>query len=452
MQVSVETTSPIERVLTISVPAARVDEKVSSEVAKTAKTIRIDGFRKGKVPVSVVKKRYGQGIRMDAVEQIMRDAYVEAIQKESIQPAGMPSIEPKNFAEGADLEFVVKIEVYPEVTLADNASIKVDRVVSDVTDADVDVMLETLRKQNAEWTAVERASADGDQVTIDFVGYLGDEAFEGGAAQAHKLVLGSNTMIPGFESGVLGAKAGEERTISVTFPDDYQAENLKGKEATFKITVSEVAEQILPELDDAFVEKFGLADATIDALRAEVRKNMERELNQAIKAKLKNALFDGLLSINEVEVPSALIDQEVDALRKQAASQFGGEGFDASQLPAELFQDEAKKRAKLGLLISEVIKKDELKVDDDRVRAFLEDMAQAYQEPQQVIDFYLKNKEQMSQVQSAVLEEQVVDKLLESAQVTEVTLGYEDAIKPNAQLKRLGKKHKTRLIFLIRST
>lgn len=440
MQVSVETTSPIERVLTISVPAARVDEKVSSEVAKTAKTIRIDGFRKGKVPVSVVKKRYGQGIRMDAVEQIMRDAYVEAIQKESIQPAGMPSIEPKNFAEGADLEFVVKIEVYPEVTLADNASIKVDRVVSDVTDADVDVMLETLRKQNAEWTAVERVSADGDQVTIDFVGYLGDEAFEGGAAQAHKLVLGSNTMIPGFESGVIGAKAGEERTISVTFPDDYQAENLKGKEATFKITVSEVAEQILPELDDAFVVKFGLADATIDALRVEVRKNMERELNQAIKAKLKNALFDGLLSINEVEVPSALIDQEVDALRKQAASQFGGEGFDASQLPAELFQDEAKKRAKLGLLISEVIKKDELKVDDDRVRAFLEDMAQAYQEPQQVIDFYLKNKEQMSQVQSAVLEEQVVDKLLESAQVTEVTLGYEDAIKPNAQAEEAGEE------------
>ncbi|PYF83246.1 trigger factor [Marinomonas alcarazii] len=440
MQVSVETTSPIERVLTISVPAARVDEKVNSEVAKTAKTIRIDGFRKGKVPVSVVKKRYGQGIRIDAVEQIMRDAYVEAIQKESIQPAGMPSIEPKNFAEGADLEFVVKVEVYPEVALADSSAIKVERVVSEVTDADVDTMLETLRKQNADWSAVERESADGDQVTIDFVGYLGDEAFEGGAAEGHKLVLGSNTMIPGFESGIIGAKAGEERTITVTFPEDYQAENLKGKEATFKITVSEVAEQIIPELDDAFVEKFGLENATVDALRAEVRKNMERELNQAVKAKLKNALFEGLASINEVEVPSALIDQEVDALRKQAAQQFGGQGFDASQLPAELFQDEAKKRAKLGLLISEVIKKDDLKVDDDRVRSFLEDMAQAYQEPQQVIDFYLKNKEQLAQVQSAVLEEQVVDKLLESAQVTEVTLGYEDAIKPNAQAEEAGEE------------
>ena len=440
MQVSVETTSPIERVLTISIPAARVDEKVNSEVAKTAKTIRIDGFRKGKVPVSVVKKRYGQGIRVDAVEQIMRDAYVEAIQKESIQPAGMPSIEPKNFAEGADLEFVVKVEVYPEVALADNSAIKVERVVSEVTDADVDTMLETLRKQNADWSAVERESADGDQVTIDFVGYLGDEAFEGGAAEGHKLVLGSNTMIPGFESGILGAKAGEERTITVTFPEDYQAENLKGKEATFKITVSEVAEQIIPELDDAFVEKFGLENSTVDALRAEVRKNMDRELNQAIKSKLKNALFEGLASINEVEVPSALIDQEVDALRKQAAQQFGGQGFDASQLPAELFQDEAKKRAKLGLLISEVIKQDDLKVDDDRVRSFLEDMAQAYQEPQQVIDFYLKNKEQLAQVQSAVLEEQVVDKLLESAQVTEVTLGYEDAIKPNAQAEEAGEE------------
>ena len=440
MQVSVETTSPIERVLTISVPAARIEEKVSAEVAKTAKTVRIDGFRKGKVPVSLVKKRYGQGIRMDAVEQIMRDAYVEAIQKESIQPAGMPSIEPKSFAEGADLEFVVKVEVYPEVTLADNSAIKVDRVVSEVTDADLDVMLETLRKQNAEWNAVERESADGDQVTIDFVGYLGDEAFEGGAAQGHKLVLGSNTMIPGFESGIVGAKAGEERTISVTFPEDYQAENLKGQEASFKITVSEVAEQVLPELDEAFVEKFGLENATIEGLRAEVRKNMERELNQAVKAKLKNALFDGLLSINEVEVPSGLVDQEVDALRKQAASQFGGEGFDASQLPAELFQEEATKRAKLGLLISEVIKQNELKVDDERVRAFLEDMAQAYQEPQQVVEFYLKNKEQLAQVQSAVLEEQVVDKLLESAQVTEVTLGYEDAIKPNAQAEEAGEE------------
>lgn len=196
--------------------------------------------------------------------------------------------------------------------------------------------------------------------------------------------------------------------------------------------MTEVAEQALPELDDAFVEKFGLAEGTLDALRAEVRKNMERELNQAIKGKLKTGLFDSLVELNPIEVPQTVVDQEIDVLRKQAAQQFGGEGFDASQLPGELFQEEASKRAKLGLLISEVVKVNDIKVEDDRVRAFLEDMAQAYQEPQQVIDFYLKNKEQLSQVQSAVLEEQVVDKLLESAQVTEITLGYEDAIKPNA--------------------
>lgn len=432
MQVSVETTSPIERVLTISVPAARIEEKVTAEVAKTARTIRIDGFRKGKVPVSVVKKRYGQSIRLEAVEQIMRDAYVEAIQSESLQPAGMPSIEPKNIAEGADLEFVAKVEVYPTIELADASAIEVKRVVSEVTDADVDNMLETLRKQNAEWAAVEREAADGDQVTIDFEGFLGDEAFEGGKAEGHKLVLGSNTMIPGFESGIVGIKAGEERTISVTFPEQYQAEHLAGKETTFKITAHEVAEQVLPELNDEFAEKFGLEEATLEGLKAEVRKNMERELNQALKAKLKNSLFDGLLANNPVEVPKALVDQEIDGLRQQAARQFGGQGFDASQLPAELFQDEATKRAKLGLLISEVIQKNELKVEDERVQAFLEDMAQAYQEPQQVIDFYLKNKEQLAQVQSAVLEEQVVDKLLETAKVTEVTLGYEDAIKPEA--------------------
>ncbi|MFD1382530.1 trigger factor [Rhodanobacter aciditrophus] len=433
MQVSVETTSPIERVLTISVPAARIDEKVSSEVAKTAKTVRIDGFRKGKVPVSVVKKRFGQSIRLEAVEQIMRDAYVEAIQAESIQPAGMPSIEPKNIAEGADLEFTAKVEVYPTIELADASKIEVQRVVSEVTEADVDTMLETLRKQNAEWTAVDREAKDGDQVTIDFEGFLGDEAFDGGAAQGHKLVIGSNTMIPGFESGVEGIKAGEERTISVTFPEEYQAEHLAGKEATFKITAHEVAEQVLPELNDEFAGKFGMEDATVAGLRAEVQKNMERELNQAIKAKLKNSLFDQLAALNPVEVPSALVDQEVDGLRKQAAQQFGGaQGFDASQLPAELFTEEATKRAKLGLLISEVIQTNELKVEDDRVRAFLEEMAQAYQEPQQVVDFYLNNKEQLAQVQSAVLEEQVVDKLLESAKITEVTLGYEDAIKPEA--------------------
>ena len=440
MQVSVETTSPIERVLTITVPAARIEEKVSSEIAQTAKKAQIDGFRKGKVPVSVIKKRYGQGIRMEAVEQIMRDAYIEALQQEDLQPAGMPAIEPKNFAEGEDLEFVAKVEVYPEVVLADASAIIAKRVSSDVTDADVDTMLETLRKQNADWAPVERESADGDQVTIDFVGYLGDEAFEGGAAEGHKLVLGSNTMIPGFETGIVGAKAGEERTITVTFPEDYQAENLKGQEATFKITVSEVAEQIVPELNDAFVEKFGLEEATVDALRTEVRKNMDRELSQAVKAKLKTSLFDGLLATNDVQVPSGLVDQEVDGLRKQAGQQFGGQDFDVSQLPAELFQEEATKRAKLGLLISEVIKKNDIKLDDDRVRAFLEDMAQSYQEPQQVIDYYLKNKEQLSQVQSAVLEEQVIDKLLETAQITDVTLGYEDAIKPEAQAEKEGQE------------
>ncbi|MGO3344794.1 MAG: trigger factor [Marinomonas sp.] len=440
MQVSVETTSPIERVLTITVPAARIEEKVSSEIAQTAKKAQIDGFRKGKVPVSVIKKRYGQGIRMEAVEQIMRDAYMEALQQEDLQPAGMPAIEPKNFAEGEDLEFVAKVEVYPEVVLADASAITAKRVSSDVTDADVDTMLETLRKQNADWAPVERESADGDQVTIDFVGYLGDEAFEGGAAEGHKLVLGSNTMIPGFETGIIGAKAGEERTITVTFPEDYQAENLKGQEATFKITVSEVAEQIVPELNDAFVEKFGLEEATVDALRTEVRKNMDRELSQAVKAKLKASLFDGLLATNDVQVPSGLVDQEVDGLRKQAGQQFGGQDFDVSQLPAELFQEEATKRAKLGLLISEVIKQNDIKLDDDRVRAFLEDMAQSYQEPQQVIDYYLKNKEQLSQVQSAVLEEQVIDKLLETAQITDVTLGYEDAIKPEAQADKEGQE------------
>ncbi len=435
MQVSVEKTSPTECVLTISVPATRIEEKVSCVVAKTVKTVRIDGFRKGKVPAGVVKKRYGQDIRMEVIKQIMRDAYVEALQKESIQPASMPSIEPKNVNEDTELEFVAKVEVYPEITLADTSAITVKRISSKVTDDDVDTMLETLRKQNVDWSVVERKSTDGDQVTINFIGYLGDEVFEGGSAYGYKLILGSNTMVPGFETSILGVKAGEERTISVTFPKDYQVDNLKGKEVTFEITVSEVAEQIIPELNDVFVEKLGLKEATVDTLRTEVRKNMARALNQAIKSKLKNSLFDVLLSINsDIQVPSALVEQEMNTLRKQATQQSSDQDFDAAQLSTGFFQEKAIKRAKLGLLISEVIKQYELKVENDRVYAFLEDMAQSYQKPQQIIDYYLKNREQLSQVQSTVLEEQVVDKLLETVQIVDVTLGYEDAIKPENQV------------------
>jgi len=349
--------------------------------------------------------------------------------EQKLNPAGAPSVEPKTFEKGKDLEYIATFEVFPEFTVAGFDSIAVERLSADVADSDLDKMLDILRKQNVRFEVTERAAQNEDQLNIDFVGKVDGEVFAGGSATGTQLVLGSGRMIPGFEDGLVGAKAGEERVLSLTFPENYQNLELANKAAEFTVTVNTVSEPKLPELNEEFFTQFGIKESGIDGFRTEVRKNMERELRQAIKSKVKNQVMDGLLASNPIEVPKALLDNEVDRLRVQAVQQFGG-NIKPDQLPAELFTEQAKRRVELGLIVAEVVKQYDLKPDDARVREMIQEMASAYQEPEQVVAWYYKNDQQMNEVRSVVLEEQVVDTVLQKASVTDKSVSYEEAVKP----------------------
>ncbi|MDD2134475.1 trigger factor [Pseudomonas kurunegalensis] len=429
MQVSVENTSALERRMTIAVPAERVENEVNKRLQQTARRAKVAGFRPGKVPMSVIRQRFEADARQEAFGDLVQASFYEAIVEQKLNPAGAPAVEPKSFEKGKDLEFVAIFEVFPEFTVAGLESINVERLSAEVADADLDNMLEVLRKQNTRFEAVERAAQNDDQVNIDFVGKVDGEVFAGGSAKGTQLVLGSGRMIPGFEDGLVGAKAGEERVVNVTFPEDYQNLDLAGKAAEFTITVNSVAAPVLPELNEEFFAQFGIKESTLEGFRAEVRKNMERELRQAIKTKVKNQVMDGLLAANPIEVPKALLENEVNRLRVQAVQQFGG-NIKPEQLPAELFEEQAKRRVVLGLIVAEVVKQFELKPDDAKVREMIEEMASAYQEPEQVIAWYYKNDQQLNEVRSVVLEEQVVDTVLQKATVTDKSVSYEDAVKP----------------------
>ena len=429
MQVSVENTSALERRMTIAVPAERVENEVNKRLQQTAKRAKIAGFRPGKVPMNVIRQRFEADARQEAFGDLVQASFYEAIVEQKLNPAGAPAVEPKSFEKGKDLEFVAIFEVFPEFTVAGLESINVERLSAEVADADLDNMLEVLRKQNTRFEAVERAAQNDDQVNIDFVGKVDGEVFAGGSAKGTPLVLGSGRMIPGFEEGLVGAKAGEERVVNVTFPEDYQNLDLAGKAAEFTITVNSVAAPVLPELNEEFFAQFGIKESTLEGFRTEVRKNMERELRQAIKTKVKNQVMDGLLAANPIEVPKALLENEVNRLRVQAVQQFGG-NIKPEQLPAELFTEQAKRRVVLGLIVAEVVKQFELKPDDAKVREMIEEMASAYQEPEQVIAWYYKNDQQMNEVRSVVLEEQVVDTVLQKATVTDKSVSYEEAVKP----------------------
>jgi len=415
--------------MTIAVPAERVENEVNKRLQQTAKRAKVAGFRPGKVPMSVIRQRFEADARQEAFGDLVQASFYEAIVEQKLNPAGAPAVEPKSFEKGKDLEFVAIFEVFPEFTVAGLESIKVERLSAEVADADLDNMLEVLRKQNVRFEAVERAAEKDDQVNIDFVGKIDGEAFAGGSAKGTQLVLGSGRMIPGFEDGLVGAKAGEERVVNVTFPEDYQNLDLAGKAAEFTITVNSVSAPQLPELNEEFFAQFGIKESTLEGFRTEVRKNMERELRQAIKTKVKNQVMDGLLAANPIEVPKALLENEVNRLRVQAVQQFGG-NIKPEQLPAELFEEQAKRRVVLGLIVAEVVKQFELKPDDAKVREMIEEMASAYQEPEQVISWYYKNDQQLNEVRSVVLEEQVVDTVLQKATVTDKSVSYEDAVKP----------------------
>ncbi len=431
MQVSVESTSALERKMNISVPAERIENEVTKRLQQTAKRAKVPGFRPGKVPMSIIRQRYEADARQEVLGDVIQATFYEAVVAEKLNPVGQPAIEPRVFEKEKGLEYVATFEVFPEFEVKGLEGIEVERQSAEVAESDVDNMLEILRKQNTRFVTVERAAELNDQVTINFVGRIDGEPFAGGTADNVPLVLGSGRMIPGFEDALVGCSAGETKEIAPTFPEDYQNLDLAGKTAEFTVIVNKVEGPELPELNEEFFAMFGNAEGGLEGFRAEVTKNMQRELNQAIKGKVKSQVMDGLLAANEIEVPSALISNEVDRLRVQAVQQFGG-NIKPDQLPAELFTEQAKRRVALGLIVAQMVKQFDIKADDQRVRSTIEEMAAAYQEPQQVIEWYYKNEQQLDDVRAVVLEEQVVDTVLAKAKVTDVTVAYEEAVKPAA--------------------
>ena len=434
MQVSVETTEGLERKLTIAIPGDRVDTAVNARLQEAAQTIRLNGFRQGKVPLNVVKNKFGKGVRQEVVGELMNQTYFEAIAQESLKPAGQPRIEPTSMDEGKDVEFVAVFEVYPEIELPDFSSIKAERLVAEVSDDDIDEMIETLRKQRQNWVPVERAAADGDMVNIDYVGKKEGEEFQGGKAAGQNLVLGSERMIPGFEDGVIGKSAGDDFTLQLKFPDEYHSEELAGAKVEFELKLNTVSEQSLPKVNEDFFKSFGVEEGGMEAFREEVSNNMQREMKNASRNKLKTTLMDALILDLEIAIPAALMNNEIHQLKHQTVQQMGGDqGFDPRSMPDDLFREQAKRRVTLGLILGEVISQQGIQADADKVRDAVEEIAATYESPEEVVKWYYSNEEQLQGIESSVIEDQVFDYIIEQAQVSDKEVSYQDVIKPESQ-------------------
>jgi trigger factor len=434
MRVSIETTSNLERRLTVGVPAERVDLEVDNRLMKAAQKVRLPGFRPGKVPMKVMRQRFGAGIRQEVLGEVVNDSFREAIIQEKLRPAGQPSIEPRNLEPGKELQYVATFEVFPEVELVDIPNFEVEQISAEVTEEDIDRIINVFRKQQGTWDIIDGAAAEGDKVNIDYVGTRGGEEFAGGSAKNSDLELGSGRMIPGFEAGLIGVRAGDQKTLQLTFPDDYHNEELKGAAVEFNVTVNTVQQLKLADLNEELFSKYGVEEGGEAQFRKEVAGNMARELKNALQGKVKQQVMDAVLEAHKsLEIPKTLVDQEISGMRNQMFQQYGGmqnQNLDlASLLPDSMFVDNAQRRVKLGLVLAEYVSRHQLKADPAKVREAIEELASTYQNPQEVVDYYFANRQQLATVESKVLEDQVVEKLLQSANIVVKESSYQDAIK-----------------------
>ncbi|NOS89904.1 MAG: trigger factor [Methylococcaceae bacterium] len=428
MQVSVEKTSELSRKMTVIVPEAVVQEKMAARLKSLARNAKVDGFRPGKVPAHVVKKLFGERVRGEIAGDLIKDTYYSALKEQDLNPAGHPHIESLDESEG--FKYTAVFEVYPEVSLEGVSALEVVRPVSAVTDEDVEVMIQKLRQQRQTWQAVDRASQTGDRVTIGFTGTSEDENFTDGRVEDYVVVCGENKMIPGFEDNLLGLAVGDNKTFTLNFPEDYGNEKLAGKAAEFAVDVTTVEEPVLPEIDEEFVKAYGIEEGFVGSFQDDVRANMERELDTALRAKLKTAVMDALYATIPLTVPNSLVDAEVEELMKPyfETAKRQKMKLDDLQLPRDMFEEQAKRRVALGLILGEVIQKNAIQLDNDRVRSTIEDMAKSYERPYDVIDWYYADAKRLNDVQQMVLEDQVVEWLVSQAKVTEETLSFSDAM------------------------
>ncbi|MDY6942020.1 MAG: trigger factor [Pseudomonadota bacterium] len=428
MQSTVEATTGLERRISVQVPSDEVEKRIEDRLRSMGPQVRIKGFRPGKVPAKVVRQRFGQQVRDEVVGELVQSSFADAISEQKIQPAGAPRIETHSFEPGQDLAYTALVEVLPEITLNDFDGEQIERPKVAITDADVDSMLERLRHQHADWEEVERAAQSGDRVVINFVGTIDGEEFEGGRAEDFSVEIGRGQLLESFESGLVGVQPGEATSIELTFPENYQAEDLAGKAAVFEVQVKTVSASRLPEVDDAFAQTLGVSDGGVDKLREQLKESIEREAEQNIKNRVKEAVLDRLCEKNPIELPNVLVDSEIGQLQKEMAGQLGMSGDTPPDLPRELFEERARKRVALGLLVAELVKENEFTVDPKRVNETIDTIVGGHEHAEMLAQAYRNSPEAMRSVQSMVMEEQVVDWLLDRAEVMDVDMTFEQLI------------------------
>ncbi|MCG2634582.1 MAG: trigger factor, partial [Gammaproteobacteria bacterium] len=410
--------------VSFSIPADEIRAQVTDRLKALAKTTKAQGFRTGKVPMKMVEKMHGLRIQQEVLEQLSQMNFFKATMEHQLRPAGTPTIEPEEDGGDNEIKFVATFDIYPEIELADLSGKSLTTLTAEISDADIDRTIENLRQQRADWESVARAGGEGDRVTIDFSGSIGGELFEGGTAQNVPLILGSGTMIAGFEEGVVGMAPGEERTIEVTFPADYPQAELAGKEAQFAITAHIVEAPKLPAVDTSFIQQLGIEPADAETLRQKVRENLDREAANVAKNNTKQKVFDLLLETHQFLVPAALVDSEAQQLAHKAAGADHQHGEHCHHDTAP-HMETATKRVRLGLLLGELIKQHELKADPDRVRTMVDEIAGQYEQRQEVIDWYYSQPEQIKQIEAAAQEDQIVDLILSQVTTTKETVDFQ---------------------------
>jgi trigger factor len=429
MQVSVEQLEGLERRMTVQVPAGEVDQEIQSRLQSMTRKARIDGFRPGKVPLKVIKRMYGLQIRQEVLSETMEKSLQDAITQEQLRLAGAPKVEPLNIEEGQNFEYSATFEVFPEFTPNGIEGRTITQPVAQISAADIDNMIESLRKQRTNWIETERAAQNNDRVTISFEGTLNGEPFPGGSGENAQVVLGEGRMLADFEQQLAGLAADQAGEFDLQFPDDYHADELAGNTVHFKIQMHKVEEAELPVIDEAFAQEFGIEDGSLDGLRNALQQNMERELVDGVKSYVKNQVMDVLLQTNTISVPQSLVDSEIESLAKQAGFP-DSEGDDAKATKARLFEQNARRRVNLGLIVAKLTASNELEVDESRVQERLESIAASYEDSEEVVRYYRQNTQMMQGIYDVVLEDQIVDWLLESAVLEQREMSFEDVMKP----------------------
>lgn len=437
MQVTVvKPESGLEHKINVTVPSGDLESKIEKRLNEMRRNVKMDGFRPGKVPLSVVKKRYGGQIRQEMMGEQIQKSFYDAVTQESLNVAGYPVFESLDEKDG-NIEFTATFEVFPEVELPDLSKISVEKITAEVTDKDVEDMMTKLREQKSAWKPSNgnKKARSGEQVIIDFVGKKDGVEFEGGKAENVPLVLGSGQMIPGFEDGIVGMKKGDEKTIELTFPENYHSEELKGQAVTFDITVHSVQIKQLAEIDEDFVKSFGVEEGTEEALKNEVRSNMERELSRSVDNKNRTSSLDALADKVEIDLPKAVVEQEAQALMERQTDAFKQQGLnpDDMGLTPDIFMPEATKRVKLGLLVGQIIKDNKIQASDEARKTYIEEQASSYEDPKEVIEWYAKNPQAMQEVDAILVERQVSSTILDKAKVKDVKKSFDEVVNAMAQ-------------------